>query len=58
MQDLYVRILAALTPSKDDGGYSTETVIITAVLVGIALAAVAAIGKVATEQIALIGGGE
>ena len=58
MKKLYYRIVAALTPPKDDGGYSTETVIITAVLVGIALAAVGAIGTVANEQIALIGGGE
>lgn len=59
MKELYYRIVAMLTPPrKEDGGYSTETVIITAVLVGIALAAVGAIGAVANEQIALIGGGE
>jgi hypothetical protein len=58
MKELYYRIITALTMPKDDDGYSTETVIITAVLVGIAIAVGAAILTFANEQIALIGGGE
>ncbi|MFE6308113.1 hypothetical protein [Nocardiopsis sp. NPDC057823] len=56
MKNLYARIIAELTLPKGDGGYSTETVIITAVLVGIAITAGGVIYGVATEQIALIGG--
>ncbi|MGW9351056.1 hypothetical protein SAMN05421803_13210 [Nocardiopsis flavescens] len=55
MKNLYARLLSELTLPKGDDGYSTETVIITAVLVGIALAAVAAIGAVADTWIAQIG---
>ena len=55
MKQIYYRVLNALTLPKDDDGYSTETVIITAVLVGVALAAVVAIGAVADEWIAQIG---
>ncbi|MDE3721970.1 hypothetical protein PWG71_11270 [Nocardiopsis sp. N85] len=54
LTELYLRVHHALT-SRDDDGYSTETVIITAVLVGIALLAVAAIRGVATEYIGQIG---
>lgn len=56
MKKLYYRIVTALTPPKDDGGYSTETVIITAVLVGIAITVAGVIANFAGEQIALIGG--
>lgn len=54
MKELYYRIITALAPPRNDDGYSTETVIITAVLVTVAFAAVAAIGGVANEQIAVI----
>lgn len=56
MNELYYRIITALAPPKDDGGYSTETVIITALLVTVAFAAVLAIGNVAYEQIDVISG--
>jgi hypothetical protein len=58
MKNLYARLLRELTLPKQDDGYSTETVIITALLVAVALAAVGAIGTVAYEAIARIGGGE
>lgn len=56
MKALTERILRALSTPRDDG-YSTETVIITAVLIGIALAVGAGINTAVGDWISQLGTG-
>ncbi len=56
MKKIYYRIVAALTMPKDDDGYSTETVVVTALLIGVGIAAVGGIGSFVAAQIASFGG--
>lgn len=56
MKNLYVRIINALTLPKGDGGYSTETVVVTAVLVGAAALVGAGILGFVTSEIGALGG--
>ncbi|CAL9377821.1 hypothetical protein SUDANB121_01001 [Nocardiopsis dassonvillei] len=55
MKQLYSRIITALTLPKDDDGYSTETVVVTALLIGVGIAAVGGIGAFVAEQIGTFG---
>ncbi|MFY7069709.1 hypothetical protein ACOQFV_27945 [Nocardiopsis changdeensis] len=55
MKELYYRIVTALTLPKDDGGYSTETVVVTALLILVGIAAVGGISTFVAEEIASFG---
>ncbi|MFD6099396.1 hypothetical protein ACFVWN_16860 [Nocardiopsis flavescens] len=56
MKELYFRIVTALTLPKEDDGYSTETVVVTALLILVGIAAVAGIRAYVDTQIASFGG--
>jgi hypothetical protein len=56
VKELYYRIVTALTMPKDDGGYSTETVVVTAALILVGIAAVAGIKTFVDARIESFGG--
>ncbi|MEU0491493.1 hypothetical protein ABZ249_19860 [Nocardiopsis sp. NPDC006139] len=56
MKNLYYRVLNALTLPKGDDGYSTETVIVTALLVGVATAVGAGLLTFVNAELATLGG--
>jgi hypothetical protein len=55
MKELYYRIVTALTLPKRDDGYSTETVVVTALLILTGLAVATGIGAYAQGQIDRLG---